>query len=178
MIQRCSVCGKPEISKEWTFKSTSYCSFRCFAKGSIKVLIFYSIIFSLIFIPSMIALAFSDIPIGIIVPFIIAELLGPLPGFVIGLLGLFYKRKDKKNNLVPYIDAVEENGSLKLSNEQKEEEKQIVCKLCSSAITQTDHVLQIDSCNHIFHKDCLLTWIKDKETCPICGEKIEKIIVQ
>ena len=26
-------------------------------------------------------------------------------------------------------------------------------------------------CSHLFHKNCILEWLKNKNTCPICRQK-------
>jgi hypothetical protein len=38
------------------------------------------------------------------------------------------------------------------------------CCICSE-FYEDKHKLQ---CGHIFHKDCILVWIKDHKSCPLC----------
>ena len=50
------------------------------------------------------------------------------------------------------------------------------CAICLGNMTIDDicnDYIEKLSCNHIFHKDCINTWLKDKKTCPLCREKID-----
>jgi len=43
----------------------------------------------------------------------------------------------------------------------------VVCTICIMEIEDGDRVAVLD-CNHLFHSDCLKSWIKRKNTCPLC----------
>ena len=50
-------------------------------------------------------------------------------------------------------------------------EEECDCSICLSTIGKNETVYDIP-CSHIFHKHCLNTWIKRKNTCPLCRQKI------
>ena len=50
-----------------------------------------------------------------------------------------------------------------LSNEDIKKE----CSICQTTFEKELKGLKLE-CNHIFHKDCILGWFKQKNTCPIC----------
>ncbi|MHA1668235.1 MAG: RING finger domain-containing protein [Candidatus Heimdallarchaeaceae archaeon] len=50
-----------------------------------------------------------------------------------------------------------------------------VCSLCEYFIFGNDKIFEIEPCEHIFHGECLNEWMEKDGTCPICGEKIEKL---
>lgn len=46
---------------------------------------------------------------------------------------------------------------------KKEEE---VCSICLCELSRDN--LITTTCNHIFHKKCIITWIGQSDTCPLC----------
>lgn len=48
------------------------------------------------------------------------------------------------------------------------------CPICMEDFGEWDSVLLM-SCRHVFHKDCIVNWIKDHSTCPMCVRRIIKI---
>ncbi|XP_006354695.1 probable E3 ubiquitin-protein ligase RHA2B [Solanum tuberosum] len=54
------------------------------------------------------------------------------------------------------------------------------CAVCLSAFEDGEQVRKL-KCKHIFHKDCLDTWLQqDSATCPLCRNKVlpEEIVVK
>ncbi|CAL9128348.1 unnamed protein product [Musa textilis] len=62
--------------------------------------------------------------------------------------GLFSRRTDTGAD-----DADEEDGK--------------DCTICLEAFLPTDQVL-VTPCNHMFHNDCLVPWVKSQGKCPVC----------
>ena len=102
MVDKCVVCGKPEVNSHWSTKQTFFCSFRCYAMSSVKLLLLLSSIFSVMFIGFGAWVVFSSTDLDLatrlvlLIPFITAEVLGPIPGFVIAIIGFFYNREEGK----------------------------------------------------------------------------------
>lgn len=48
------------------------------------------------------------------------------------------------------------------------------CPICLENFEEWDSVLFM-SCRHVFHKNCIVNWMKDHSTCPMCVRKIIKI---
>lgn len=47
------------------------------------------------------------------------------------------------------------------------------CSICLDAYQEDDKVHRIDECNHLFHSQCLFTWLKTHKTCPLCRQLID-----
>ncbi|GLJ48638.1 hypothetical protein SUGI_1026110 [Cryptomeria japonica] len=41
------------------------------------------------------------------------------------------------------------------------------CSICLSSL-QDEEAVELDKCHHIFHRECLITWLKGRPTCPAC----------
>ena len=98
MVDKCVVCGKPEVNSHWSTKQTFFCSFRCYAMSSAKLLLLLSFIFSVMFFGFGTWLIIADANLVLLIPFITAEVLGPIPGFVISMIGFNLNRKEGKLN--------------------------------------------------------------------------------
>lgn len=47
------------------------------------------------------------------------------------------------------------------------------CIICMNCINRSDEVRELSSCNHVFHRDCLDSWIDHGNmTCPLCKSKL------
>ena len=53
-----------------------------------------------------------------------------------------------------------------------EVEKESSCTVCLEAVKVGSSVYDID-CKHIFHKECLENWRKEKDTCPCCRANLK-----
>ncbi len=81
---------------------------------------------------------------------------------------------DNPNNENP-LDILN-NISFKLYDDTCNEKS---CSICLNEFKDNDELCLLQ-CEHLFHKQCLLNWLKKKHSCPICRhnikEKIEVII--
>ena len=41
------------------------------------------------------------------------------------------------------------------------------CSICKEEFTLKDNARKIP-CNHIFHEDCIVPWLKNRNSCPVC----------
>jgi len=66
------------------------------------------------------------------------------------------------NNIVqPFFQRV--NRNVVISQEEPE------CTICLDKIKNTDK--KVLSCNHIFHKNCVNTWLRETPNCPLCRKR-------
>jgi hypothetical protein len=56
----------------------------------------------------------------------------------------------------------------KYTRERKEEEEEQRCVICLCDFEQSDVLVRPHVCQHIFHHECLKTWLREKEQCPTC----------
>ncbi|HUT80744.1 MAG TPA: hypothetical protein VMZ29_06020 [Candidatus Bathyarchaeia archaeon] len=47
-----------------------------------------------------------------------------------------------------------------------------VCMVCKLFLTPKDSILQCPTCESLYHKDHLLTWITSKQRCPVCSKEL------
>jgi hypothetical protein len=46
------------------------------------------------------------------------------------------------------------------------------CSICFDELKDGTYTL---SCNHIYHKECIKTWLSNHTTCPLCRANVEPI---
>ena len=46
------------------------------------------------------------------------------------------------------------------------------CAICLVEWEDADEAIVLPSCEHAFHADCVLPWLKDKSTCPTCKRDV------
>jgi len=46
------------------------------------------------------------------------------------------------------------------------------CIICYEDYSKEDNIKELKNCKHIFHKDCINTWLNVNEICPICRNKV------
>ena len=75
---------------------------------------------------------------------------------------------DATYSMNPYIEATKET-ILKITKEMNEK-----CTICMIEMNEDEEYLDIE-CKHIFHKDCLETYLKNyNHICPVCRKDIGK----
>lgn len=45
------------------------------------------------------------------------------------------------------------------------------CPICQCEFEFNEIVIEL-RCRHIYHEECILSWLKDENTCPICKESV------
>ncbi|XBJ28028.1 hypothetical protein VPH35_005193 [Triticum aestivum] len=48
----------------------------------------------------------------------------------------------------------------------------VVCAICLEALVGGAECSEVPVCRHVFHRGCLVLWIKSKSTCPLCRELV------
>jgi hypothetical protein len=46
------------------------------------------------------------------------------------------------------------------------------CMVCLIEFEHKEKIRRISLCNHIFHTECLITWLKRDESCPLCKKEL------
>eukprot|EP00750_Incisomonas_marina_P031316 INCI797.1.p1 GENE.INCI797.1~~INCI797.1.p1 ORF type:complete len:451 (+),score=59.77 INCI797.1:283-1635(+) len=48
------------------------------------------------------------------------------------------------------------------------------CVICMEDWTEGEKAVRLP-CNHVFHKECVVHWLKSRNSCPVCREKLRSI---
>ncbi|MFH4976133.1 hypothetical protein AB6A40_002842 [Gnathostoma spinigerum] len=56
--------------------------------------------------------------------------------------------------------------------DQKQVDSEAQCTTCMEIFKLNEQVAQLN-CQHIFHRDCILPWLRRHNTCPICRQVID-----
>eukprot|EP00916_Digyalum_oweni_P003758 GHVL01006698.1.p1 GENE.GHVL01006698.1~~GHVL01006698.1.p1 ORF type:complete len:314 (+),score=19.34 GHVL01006698.1:18-959(+) len=62
-------------------------------------------------------------------------------------------------------------GQLRIRLSVSGEEFDEMCAICTESYVDEDKVIHL-SCGHVFHENCLQTWFRINQICPICREDI------
>ena len=88
-------------------------------------------------------------------------------GFMMYKLG--YVIRNYKEYIRNYKNYISQRKTLKLIKYDKIEITS--CTICLEDIKNKDQVISL-RCKHVFHKECIYTWIKKKPICPNCNQLI------
>ncbi|MBN1330335.1 MAG: E3 ubiquitin protein ligase [Candidatus Heimdallarchaeota archaeon] len=50
--------------------------------------------------------------------------------------------------------------------------KNDICMICKLFLTSKDSILQCPTCESLYHKEHLYTWITSKQRCPVCSKEL------
>ena len=73
----------------------------------------------------------------------------------------------KKHNLFLEMDEYQYKHIQKY-----ESRKETECAICLGEFLGPDIIKAFYKCEHIFHKKCLLNWLKTKNKCPLCNHDL------
>ncbi|KAI7744495.1 hypothetical protein M8C21_032868 [Ambrosia artemisiifolia] len=79
------------------------------------------------------------------------EIFNPTPKKIIQRLGKFYRQKD----------------STKAYEVDDDDDYNKKCVICLEDF-EPKEVVMVTPCNHMFHEDCILPWVKSNGKCPVC----------
>ncbi|KAL0720454.1 hypothetical protein Bca4012_035053 [Brassica carinata] len=54
-----------------------------------------------------------------------------------------------------------------------EETAAVECAVCLSVLEEQDTARELPSCKHVFHVDCVDTWLTTCSTCPVCRTEVQ-----
>ncbi len=56
-------------------------------------------------------------------------------------------------------------------NHRKAKKGEESCPVCQNEIEGGEDVIEL-RCRHAYHEECILFWLKDENTCPICKDNL------
>ena len=86
-----------------------------------------------------------------------------------------FMKENNINNDINYkrslvISKLEEFKYKYLDKHLNRKEKE--CSICLEEFKELDRVKLFSCKQHIFHKDCIMKWLLDKDICPLCKKPI------
>ncbi|KAD7117446.1 hypothetical protein E3N88_04714 [Mikania micrantha] len=84
------------------------------------------------------------------------QIFNPTPKKIIKRLGRFYRQNDAAGN---------QKTDKKLEEDDDDDDKK--CVVCLEYFEPKEAVM-VTPCNHMFHEDCILPWIRSNGKCPVC----------
>ena len=75
------------------------------------------------------------------------------------------------DKLIPAdIKVLEHIESITIINNDNEK-NEFVCVVCTEK--NGSNFVKLDPCLHVFHDKCIITWLKYKNTCPVCRAVVQ-----
>ena len=68
-------------------------------------------------------------------------------------------------------EVLNKNGD-NILNKLRQNKQKNICTICLQRIT-TDNDINLLSCGHCYHRDCLSQWIHKNNVCPLCRHDIK-----
>ncbi|KAH1048505.1 hypothetical protein J1N35_039289 [Gossypium stocksii] len=82
-----------------------------------------------------------------------------------------------KSGLDPLVIASLPMFTYKVTTGQaSHDEEEPECSVCLGTITEESMVRLLPNCKHIFHVQCIDTWLGSHTTCPICRTVVEPMV--
>jgi len=81
------------------------------------------------------------------------------------LLNELYQRYQPPSRPPASEDAI--NGCPMIEITEMHVEKKESCSICMEEFKLQEKVMELP-CQHMYHKDCVVTWLKTNNTCPVC----------
>lgn len=88
------------------------------------------------------------------------EIYNPMPKKIIKRLGRFYRQ----NSMAAKASTGQKNEK-KVDEDDGDDYNK--CVICLEDF-EPKEVVMVTPCNHIFHEDCILPWVKSHGRCPVC----------
>ena len=89
------------------------------------------------------------------------------------LLNIIMSFEDRMHGNPPASErAINNLTKITINEENINQFKDITCNICLDAF-KVGNVVRILECKHEFHEDCIITWLKTRNTCPVCRFELE-----
>ncbi|XWS18478.1 hypothetical protein CRYUN_Cryun32bG0046900 [Craigia yunnanensis] len=81
-----------------------------------------------------------------------------------------------KSGLDPLVIASLPTFTYKITTCQVDQDEPTECSVCLGTITEESKVRLLPNCKHMFHVECIDTWLGSHTTCPICRTVAEPTV--
>ena len=68
--------------------------------------------------------------------------------------------------------AMDSLPKIEINEENINNYKDITCNICLEGF-QIGNIIRVLECKHEFHERCIITWLKSRNTCPVCRHELE-----
>jgi E3 ubiquitin-protein ligase RNF115/126 len=68
--------------------------------------------------------------------------------------------------------AMDSLPKIEITNENVGQFKDITCNICLECFS-VGNIVRVLECKHEFHENCIITWLKTRNTCPVCRHELE-----
>jgi len=68
--------------------------------------------------------------------------------------------------------AIQNLKKVEINENNINDYKNMTCNICLDNF-EIGNLLRILECNHEFHENCIITWLKTNNTCPVCRHELE-----
>ncbi|EOA25426.1 hypothetical protein CARUB_v10018758mg [Capsella rubella] len=73
---------------------------------------------------------------------------------------------------MPQLNAAEELPVVEFTAEEMMERGLVVCAICREELAANERLSELP-CRHYYHKDCISSWLSNRNTCPLCRHNVE-----
>lgn len=80
-----------------------------------------------------------------------------------------FGRGSNPNSRIPASDAAISRCS-KVRFEELTNDNS-VCPVCTEHFSETSDIIKLP-CNHVFDRQCVVDWLRQKNSCPVCRSQI------
>uniref|UniRef100_A0A0E0A7U2 RING-type E3 ubiquitin transferase n=1 Tax=Oryza glumipatula TaxID=40148 RepID=A0A0E0A7U2_9ORYZ len=74
---------------------------------------------------------------------------------------------------LPYFPYAPRSGG---RASEKSSTERLVCAICLEQLQRGELCSEVPACRHVFHRDCVGSWMKKSDSCPLCRVKISSWI--
>ncbi|XP_009111809.2 E3 ubiquitin-protein ligase Praja-1 [Brassica rapa] len=68
-------------------------------------------------------------------------------------------------------ETAEELPAVNLTAEELTERGLVVCAICREKLAPSERLSELP-CRHYYHKDCISSWLTNRNTCPLCRHNV------
>lgn len=83
------------------------------------------------------------------------------------LLGQIVENDNSLMSSPPAAKSVIDNLQMVVLSQEDVEKKNTLCAVCKDEISLEEQAKQLP-CSHLYHGDCILPWLRIRNTCPVC----------